>query len=544
MTLTLNEFFGSARSPTVGSWPCPVSNDPENPACDQYRSLYIIQILGFSSNWLLRGLGLSFCFVFVFLGAAGIVLALFRKDISVSRIKNIGDSSSSGYDNPIRRPTKKVPRVALGLQDHTLEVRTRNFFHKTSRKVILRSISLSFDPGKINVIMGPSGSGKTSLLQSLSRKLKGGLSTSYNTSGEITLNGLPASTEMIKSTISFVPQDDDALMPALTVRETLQYAAGIRLPSSMSKAEKIQRAEDLIVQMGLGHCADHLVGGKLKKGISGGEKRRVSIAIQILANPLVLLLDEPTSGLDVWTASSVLDILRALADEGRTIIMTTHQCRSDAFKMFDNVLLLTRGGSVAYSGGAKEMLPHFSSLGFNCGIHTNPADFILDLITVDLQRQEKEDISRRRVEQLLNVWEIGKNCSIVYCKPVEEIQENRLDVEDLQRARNSSLDTFNLVLKRSALNISRNPETVIARTSNVIGMAIVFALFFSPLQSNAEAVQTRMASHTQYHLILLLANIVDSGIHSSRHILLHNWDASKRRRIPHRTGHILPRIRR
>jgi ABC-type multidrug transport system ATPase subunit len=233
----------------------------------------------------------------------------------------------------------------------------------------------------------------------------------------------------------------------------------------------------------------------LKKGISGGEKRRVSIAIQILADPLVLLLDEPTSGLDVWTASSVLDVLRALADEGRTIIMTAHQCRSDAFEAFDKLLLLTRGGSIAYSGEAQKVLPYFGSLGFTCGLHTNLADFVLDLITVDLQRQEKEDLSRSRVENLLNVWENGKNCSMVACTPVGE---NHSAVQDIQHAPNPFLDTFTLVLKRSALNISRNPETVIARTSNVIGMAIVFSLFFSPLQSNAEAVQTRMVSHNQY----------------------------------------------
>jgi ABC-type proline/glycine betaine transport system ATPase subunit len=297
--------------------------------------------------------------------------------------------------------------------------------------------------------------------------------------------------------------------------------------------------EDLIVQMGLGHCADQFVGGKLKKGISGGEKRRVSIAIQILADPLMLLLGEPTSGLDVCTASSVLDVLRALADEGRTIVMTAHQCRSDAIETFDRVLLLTRGGSVAYSGDGGNILPHFSTLGFNCGLHTNPADFILDLITVDLQRQEKEDVSRKRVEQLLKVWENDKCRSTVTCTAVEEIQ---IEVKDLKRARGSFLNIFTLVLRRSALNISRNPETVIARTSNVIGMAIVFALFFSPLQSNAEAVQTRMVWHTQYLLTLISLTFATQGIHPNRHLVLHNRHAPKCSRLSHRTRHLLPRI--
>jgi ABC-type multidrug transport system ATPase subunit len=492
MTLTLNEFMGSNGSPTKGTWPCPVSNNSSNPACKPYTSSYIIETLGFSYVWLLRGLGISFCIAFVFLAAAGTLLTFSKKEIGASRTKNSGDPSKYGYGNPIRRPMKRVPRAVLGLQHHTLEVRTRHFFHKTTRKVILRPISTFFEPGMINVIMGPSGSGKTSLLRSLSRKLKNRALTTYDTPGEITLNGIPASIDVIKSTVSFVSQDDDTLMPTLTVRETLHYAAGIRLPPSMSKKEKVQRAEDLIVQMGLGHCADQFVGSKFKRSISGGEKRRVSIAIQILADPLVILLDEPTSGLDVWTASSVLDVLRALADEGRTIVMTAHQCRSDAFEAFDRVLLLARGGSLVYAGDGGNILSHFSTLGFDCGLHTNPADFILDLITVDLQRQEREDLSRKRVEKLLEVWENGKCSSAVTCTTVEETQ---IEVKDLKRAREPFLKIFTLVLRRSALNIGRTPEAIIARTSNVIGMSIIFALFFSPLQSNAEAVQTRMVWH-------------------------------------------------
>lgn len=508
MTMTLNEFMGSSGSPTRGTWPCPVSKNASDPACKPYTSTYITESLGFSPVWLLRGLGVAFCFPFIFLVIAGAVLALFKKELGASRIKNnFGGSSKHGYGNPICRSKEKVPRVVLGLQDHALEVRTRHFFHKTMQKVILPPISVSFEPGKINVIMGPSGSGKTSLLRSLSRKLKHGVLTNYDSSGEVTLNGLPASMEMIKSAVSFVSQDDDALMPALTVRETLRYAAGIRLPPSMSREEKTQRAEDLIVQMGLSHCADHFVGGHLKKGISGGEKRRVSIAIQILADPLVLLLDEPTSGLDVWTASSVLDVLRVLAAEGRTIVMTAHQCRSDAFETFDRVLLLTRGGSVAYSGDGENILPHFSKLGFDCGLHTNPADFILDLITVDLQRQEKEEMSRRRVDRLSKIWEDDKRCSTVACTTARELQ---VEVTDLKRARDSFINIFSLVLRRSALNISRNPETIIARTSNVVGMAIIFALFFS-LQSNFEAVQTRMVWQNRRDIMLAALTLAIQG---------------------------------
>jgi len=150
----------------------------------------------------------------------------------------------------------------------------------------------------------------------------------------------------------------------------------------MSRTEKTRRAEEVLLKMGLKDCADNIIGSDLKKGISGGEKRRVSIAVQILTDPKVLLLDEPTSGLDAFTATSILDVLSTLANEGRNIIMTIHQARSDVFTKFDNILLLARGGAQVYFGKGSAMLPHFSKLGYECPTTTNPADFVLDAITV------------------------------------------------------------------------------------------------------------------------------------------------------------------
>ena len=230
------------------------------------------------------------CFPLIFLLAAGAVLRLVENDIDVVKIKHKTEILTHGYGNSILRANNKVRQVVLALREHRLEVRNRHLFRRSSSKIILEPVTASFPPGKINVIMGPSGSGTTSLLRRLLGKVKRGVSTSYRVSGDITLNGRPATEDMIKSSILFVPQDDDALMPALTVRETLRFAAGIRLPPWMTKDQKRQRAKDLIVQMGLSHCADTFIGCKLKRGISGGEKRRVSIVIQILADPLILLL--------------------------------------------------------------------------------------------------------------------------------------------------------------------------------------------------------------------------------------------------------------
>ena len=178
---------------------------------------------------------------------------------------------------------------------------------------------------------------------------------------------------MIRSLTSYVVQDDTALLPSLTVRETLHYAAILRLPRHISKENKINRAEHVLSQLGLRHCADTLIGSEFVRGISGGERRRVSIAIQVLTDPRILVLDEPTSGLDGKTAHDIIELLQSLAQGGVTIICTVHQSRSDFFPMFGNVVLLTTGGRIIYSGMAKDMIPYFCNAGYECPMFANPA---------------------------------------------------------------------------------------------------------------------------------------------------------------------------
>ena len=141
----------------------------------------------------------------------------------------------------------------------------------------------------------------------------------------------------------------------------------------MSKSAKIARAEEVLAQLGLRHCADTLIGSEFVKGISGGEKRRVSIAIQILTDPKILMLDEPSSGLDAYTAHGTMELLQTLAKEGRTIICTIHQSRSDLFPFFGNLLLLANGGRMIYSGKATGMVSYFREAGHPFPTFANPA---------------------------------------------------------------------------------------------------------------------------------------------------------------------------
>ena len=241
---------------------------------------------------------------------------------------------------------------------------------KSEEKVILKGVTGLVQPGEILAMLGPSGSGKTTLLTALGGRLGGRLD------GIITYNGKPFSNAMKRNT-GFVTQDD-VLYPHLTVLETLVFTALLRLPNSLSKEEKIQHAEAVITQLGLTKCKNSIIGGELMRGVSGGERKRVSIGQEMLINPSLLFLDEPTSGLDSTTAQRIVSTLWELSKGGRTIVMTIHQPSSRLFYMFHKVLLLSEGKPL-YFGKGSEAMDYFSGIGYSPSIAMNPADFLLDL---------------------------------------------------------------------------------------------------------------------------------------------------------------------
>ncbi|KAL4341104.1 hypothetical protein GQ457_08G024480 [Hibiscus cannabinus] len=240
----------------------------------------------------------------------------------------------------------------------------------TREKTILNGITGVVYPGEILAMLGPSGSGKTTLLTALGGRLTGKL---Y---GKITYNGQPFSGALKRRT-GFVAQDD-VLYPHLTVTETLLFTALLRLPNSLSRDEKTQHVERVIVELGLTRCRDSMIGGPLFRGISGGEKKRVSIGQEMIINPSLLLLDEPTSGLDSTTAQRILTTIKGLASGGRTVVTTIHQPSSRLYHMFDKVVLLSEGCPIYY-GSASAALDYFSSIGFSTPLTINPADLLLDL---------------------------------------------------------------------------------------------------------------------------------------------------------------------
>ncbi|KAK9453325.1 hypothetical protein V1511DRAFT_505391 [Dipodascopsis uninucleata] len=276
----------------------------------------------------------------------------------------------------------KTSDVKIPSEDETYKLMTghqpssllfNDIKYSVGTRRVLNGISGIVKPGELLAIMGASGAGKTSLLDILAHKQKEG-----SVSGDILVNGFKVTEAQFKTITGFVDQED-ALMPTLTVYETILNSALLRLPKSMSYNAKRLRVLETMNELGIMNIKDQYIGSESQRGISGGEKRRVVIACELVTSPSIVFLDEPTSGLDSFNAFNVVECLRSLAQTyKRTVLFTIHQPRSNIVALFDRLLLLSYGEMV-YSGFHDDCQGYFSSIGYDCPPGFNLADFLIDL---------------------------------------------------------------------------------------------------------------------------------------------------------------------
>ncbi|CAM9592338.1 unnamed protein product [Ectocarpus fasciculatus] len=273
-------------------------------------------------------------------------------------------------------------------------------------KKILRGISGAVESGQILAIIGSSGSGKTSLLDVLVGRINPNTKGLHIT-GNVTVNGKTMSKSFFLENAAYVPQED-RLWSALTVRENLTFACKMYMPS-LSRAEGDQRVDEVLTNLGLESCQHTKVGNIFLKGISGGQKRRTSIGVELVVQRKILFLDEPTSGLDAASASGIMALLRRLASETGVIIITSvHQPSSRVFNSFDQVILLTMG-QTAYFGPAVDSLDHFASLGHEPDGLVNPADYLLEITNSDFS-------DAKAVQRLADAWKDSSACKMLHSR--------------------------------------------------------------------------------------------------------------------------------
>ncbi|KAF9586293.1 hypothetical protein BGW38_007304 [Lunasporangiospora selenospora] len=366
-------------------------------------------------------------------------------------------------------------------------------------KQLLMNVDVVFPAGELTAILGGSGAGKTSLLNVLLHRT----SSNLKMKGSIYYNETKnPSLRMINSVCSYVRQDDNFLLSHLTVRETLQYAAELRMDTSISRADKYSKVEDIIDLLGLRDCADVIIGSPSVKGCSGGQRRRVSIGIQLVTEPSCLFLDEPTSGLDALTAKAVVLTLKRIAASGRTVVCTIHQPRADIWHVFDNVVLLVTGGCAAYSGRADRVVEYFEEAGHVAPEFTNIPDFILDTASVNLRSPELEEKTRKVVNALVERFDNNKGAML----SSQLSAQGQGELTKLNPQYAHFFKAFPILTRRSFVNTFRQKGLYFNRVFQPVIVAIIMTIFFAPLGNGPNGVTSR------FGLLQQTSPIVFSGM--------------------------------
>ncbi|KAH6621251.1 P-loop containing nucleoside triphosphate hydrolase protein [Chaetomium sp. MPI-SDFR-AT-0129] len=266
-------------------------------------------------------------------------------------------------------------------------------------KTLVENIAGSVQAGECCAVMGPSGCGKTTFLNLLAqRPIKRSL-----VEGQVLINGAEVPSSVFRHITSFV-EDHDTFIDALNVRETLQFAS--RLAGLPRGAEAQERVDTLLESFGLVDQATSRIG----TGISHGQKRRLTVAKQLVTGPSILFLDEPTSGLDSVASYHVISYLRRLAKRiGLVVICSIHQPSTSTFELFDKLLLLS-AGKTHYFGATSQLVDYYTGIGVTIPQRANPADFLLELVNTDFAGSQAAASERERVAELASRWEGSALC--------------------------------------------------------------------------------------------------------------------------------------
>uniref|UniRef100_A0A8C1LMT1 ABC transporter domain-containing protein n=1 Tax=Cyprinus carpio TaxID=7962 RepID=A0A8C1LMT1_CYPCA len=336
--------------------------------------------------------------------------------------------------------------------------------------------------------MGPTGSGKTSLLDVIAgRKDPRGLK-----SGQVLVDNTIVTSDL-RLCSAYVVQND-ILMGTLTVRENLAFSANLRLSrKEYSSADKQMRVDSVIQELGLNDCADTKIGTMFLRGVSGGEKKRCSIGMELITAPSLLFLDEPTTGLDANTANSIMELLQKLSKKGKTVIFSIHQPRYSIFSQFDHLTLINKG-EITYAGAANRAISYFEDLGYKCEPFNNPADFFLDVTNGTV---------------------------------LPQIHNNKSGITSLDGDECVSMLQLMLVSGRTIRNILRNPQTSYAQLFlNIFFGILVGLIYYQIPHTLPEALQNRTGAFFFLVINMVFGNLSAVELFISERVLFIHENSS------------------
>lgn len=354
------------------------------------------------------------------------------------------------------------------------------------RKIILDRVSGIARPGCLLSILGPSGAGKTTLINALAGRIEKQKGSWYT--GKICINGKQLHSAFDMSDISAYVTQEDTLFAFSSVRETLTFACKLRnIP--------LKRVDEVIRELSLVEASDTRIGNVMARGISGGEKKRVNIGVELLRNPGVIFLDEPTTGLDSYQALSVVYTLKQLSSSGRTVICSIHQPRSAIYALTDDICVLTIGGRVVYFGEAGDHASEYFASTFPVPKNFNPADHYMDIVSVNYRTIETQESSENQVNSLVQMFwhrreenddiEIGiMGRSDALVRAIKSLENRR------GRCKQFFL-SFWWVFKRSAWEIYRNWPQLTFQAVMKVTMNIIFGLAYSNMAFSQDNIINR-----------------------------------------------------
>ncbi|XAR73162.1 Maltose-transporting ATPase [Bertholletia excelsa] len=412
-------------------------------------------------------------------------------------------------EKPLKGISKDGQNKQLG-QDELdyLEEQPPNFKDggHTGVRHVLKDVNCRAKPWEILAIVGPSGAGKSSLLEILAGRLS-------PQSASIFVNQKPIDKARFKKISGYVTQKD-TLFPLLTVEETLMFSAKLRL--RLPRSQLSSRVKSLIQELGLTHVAGARVGDDRVRGISGGERRRVSIGVDVIHDPEVLILDEPTSGLDSTSALQIIDMLKIMAESrGRTIILSIHQPGFRIVKLFNSILLLANG-SVLHHGTVDQLGVQLRLMGLQLPLHVNVVEFAMDSIdAIQRQKQPQKQLPSQQHRKLASgddfpsgkftLQQLFQQSKVVD----EETMQMGIDIDFPSGFANSRLGEIVILTHRFSKNIFRTKELFACRTIQMLVAGLLLGSIFNHLKDDLAGAEERVGLFA-FILTFLLSSTIEA----------------------------------
>ncbi|XP_022962387.1 ABC transporter G family member 35-like [Cucurbita moschata] len=420
------------------------------------------------------------------------------REMTIWRMSSRSSDSGRGGDRDTNSPLSNVVNTRRGMvlpfTPLAMSFDTVNYYVdmpsemknqgvKDNRLQLLREITGAFRPGVLTALMGVSGAGKTTLMDVLAGRKTGGY-----IEGDIKISGFPKKQETF-ARISGYCEQNDIHSPQVTVRESLIYSAFLRLPKEVSKKDKMAFVDEVMELVELKNLSDAIVGLPGITGLSTEQRKRLTIAVELVANPSIIFMDEPTSGLDARAAAIVMRTVRNTVDTGRTVVCTIHQPSIDIFEAFDELLLMKRGGQVIYFGplgrNSKKLIEYFEAVPGVPKIKEkyNPAAWMLEVTSVAAEVQLKMDFAEHyRASSLYQ-----RNKALV--KELSTPPPGSVDLYFATQYSQTMWGQFKSCLWKQSWTYWRSPDYNLVRFFFTLAASLMLGTIFWKVSSKMDGVQ-------------------------------------------------------